>query len=84
MNERRLRVSKRERMADCLIGTGFPFRSLEHLDEYVQMFKSITEALRGYAGRAPPRSISRMSLPAGSMDSGRSACRRGTWPPAAY
>jgi myo-inositol-1(or 4)-monophosphatase len=47
MNERRLRVSKRERLADCLIGTGFPFRSLEHLDEYVRMFKSITEAAAG-------------------------------------
>ena len=47
MNERRLRVSKRERLADCLIGTGFPFRALEHLDEYVQMFRSITEATAG-------------------------------------
>ncbi len=47
MNERRLRVSKRERMADCLIGTGFPFRSIEHLDEYVRMFKSITEVVAG-------------------------------------
>ena len=47
MNDRRLRVSKRERMADCLIGTGFPFRSIEHLEEYVQMFKRITEATCG-------------------------------------
>jgi len=47
MNERRLRVSKRERLADCLIGTGFPFRALEHLDEYVQMFKNITETTAG-------------------------------------
>ena len=47
MNERRLRVSKRERLADCLIGTGFPFRSLEFLDEYVRMFKSITETTAG-------------------------------------
>lgn len=47
MNERRLRVSKRERLADCLIGTGFPFRSIEYLDEYVRMFKSITEVTAG-------------------------------------
>ncbi len=47
MNERRLRVSKRERLADCLIGTGFPFRSLEHLDEYVLMFRKITETTCG-------------------------------------
>ena len=47
MNERRLRVSKRERLSDCLIGTGFPFRSIEHLDEYVRMFRSITEVVAG-------------------------------------
>jgi len=47
MNERRLRVSKRERLADCLIGTGFPFRAIEHLDEYVRMFKRITETTAG-------------------------------------
>ena len=47
LDERRLRVSKRERLSDCLIGTGFPFRSLEHLDEYVRMFKRVTETTAG-------------------------------------
>ncbi|HTN50326.1 MAG TPA: inositol monophosphatase family protein [Burkholderiaceae bacterium] len=47
LNERRIRVSRRDRLADSLIGTGFPFRSLEHLDEYVRMFKSITECTAG-------------------------------------
>ena len=47
LNERRIRVSKRDRLAECLIGTGFPFRSFEHLDEYVGMFKSITEHTAG-------------------------------------
>ncbi len=47
LNERRLRVSKREKLSDCLIGTGFPFRSLEYLDEYVRMFKRITETTAG-------------------------------------
>jgi len=47
LNERRIRVSKRDRLAECLIGTGFPFRSFEHLDEYVGMFKSVTEHTAG-------------------------------------
>ncbi|MBS1134967.1 MAG: suhB1, partial [Burkholderiaceae bacterium] len=47
LNERRIRVSRRDRLADSLIGTGFPFRSLDHLDEYVRMFKSITEHTAG-------------------------------------
>jgi myo-inositol-1(or 4)-monophosphatase len=47
LNERRIRVSKRDRLTDCLIGTGFPFRQLEHLDEYVAMFRRMTEQTAG-------------------------------------
>ena len=47
MDDRRLRVSNRAHLRDSLIGTGFPFRQLEHLDEYVQMFKRITEETAG-------------------------------------
>ena len=47
LNERRIRVSRRDRLGESLIGTGFPFRSLEQLDEYVHMFKSITEQTAG-------------------------------------
>jgi len=47
LNERRIRVSKRSKLSECLIGTGFPFRSFEHLDEYVRMFRSVTEHTAG-------------------------------------
>jgi myo-inositol-1(or 4)-monophosphatase len=47
VNDRRLRVSRRDKLDESLIGTGFPFRSLEHLDDYVRMFKSITEHTAG-------------------------------------
>jgi len=47
VNDRRIRVSKRTKLADALIGTGFPFRSFEHIDEYVGMFKSVTEHTAG-------------------------------------
>ena len=47
LNERRIRVSRRGKLSECLIGTGFPFRSFEHLDEYVRMFRSVTEHTAG-------------------------------------
>jgi myo-inositol-1(or 4)-monophosphatase len=47
VNERRMRVSRRTKLSECLIGTGFPFRSFEHLDEYVLMFRSVTEHTAG-------------------------------------
>jgi myo-inositol-1(or 4)-monophosphatase len=47
VNDRRIRVSKRSQLKECLIGTGFPFRELAHLDEYVTMFKRITEETAG-------------------------------------
>jgi myo-inositol-1(or 4)-monophosphatase len=47
LNDRRLRVSRRLHLRECLIGTGFPFRSLDHLDAYLRMFKRITEETAG-------------------------------------
>jgi myo-inositol-1(or 4)-monophosphatase len=39
LNEKRIRVGKRDKVADALIGTGFPYRDMQQLDEYVEMFK---------------------------------------------
>jgi len=47
MDDRRLRVSRRQQLSEALVGTGFPFRELEHLDEYVAMFKRITGETAG-------------------------------------
>jgi myo-inositol-1(or 4)-monophosphatase len=47
LNDRRLRVSRRTQLKECLIGTGFPFRSLEQLDAYLRIFKRITEEAAG-------------------------------------
>jgi myo-inositol-1(or 4)-monophosphatase len=47
LNDRRMRVSRRSKLRESLIGTGFPFRQLEHLDQYVRMFKRITEETAG-------------------------------------
>ncbi|MCV2371249.1 inositol monophosphatase family protein [Roseateles oligotrophus] len=41
MNDRRLRVSKRTRMSDALIGTGFPFRRGDNFKRYMKMFEEV-------------------------------------------
>jgi myo-inositol-1(or 4)-monophosphatase len=46
-NDRRLRVSKRTRLADSLIGTGFPFRKGDNLKRYVKMFEDVMQNCAG-------------------------------------
>ena len=41
LNDRRLRVSKRIRMEDCLISTGFPFRPGDDFPTYLQMMTEL-------------------------------------------
>ena len=41
LNDRRLRVSRRDKLIDGLIGTGFPFRMLDHVDAYLGMLKDL-------------------------------------------
>lgn len=41
LNDRRLRVSKRTRMSESLIGTGFPFRKGDNFKRYLQMFEAV-------------------------------------------
>jgi myo-inositol-1(or 4)-monophosphatase len=47
LNDHRLRVSKRTQLADCLIGTGFPFRDFTHIDSYLAIFKDIMPRTSG-------------------------------------
>ena len=47
LNDRRLRVSKRIRLADCLVGTGFPFRKGDNFKRYLQMMEAIMPACAG-------------------------------------
>jgi myo-inositol-1(or 4)-monophosphatase len=41
LNDRRLRVSRRTRMSEALIGTGFPFRKGDNFKRYVKMFEEV-------------------------------------------
>ena len=47
MNDRRLRVSKRTRMSEALIGTGFPFRRGDNFKRYLQMFEAVMPQCAG-------------------------------------
>jgi myo-inositol-1(or 4)-monophosphatase len=67
LNDRRLRVSKRDQLEDCLIGTGFPFRKLEHLDEYVEVFTRVTKNTAGVR-RPGAASLDLAYVAAGRLD----------------
>ena len=47
LNDRRLRVSKRIRMNEALIGTGFPFRKGDNFKRYVKMFEEVMQSCAG-------------------------------------
>ena len=47
LNDRRLRVSKRIRMNECLIGTGFPFRKGDNFQRYLKMFEAVMQHSAG-------------------------------------
>ena len=42
LNDRRIRVTKTAKLEDALMGTGFPFKEVGRLDEYLRMFRNMT------------------------------------------
>lgn len=47
MNDKRLRVSRRTRLSDALVGTGFPFRRGDNFKRYIKMFEEVMQACAG-------------------------------------
>ncbi len=47
LNDKRIRVSKRDKLANGLIGTGFPYSDLSYMDEYLAMFRAMSEKSAG-------------------------------------
>ena len=47
MNDRRLRVSRRTRLSDSLVGTGFPFRKGDNFKRYLKLFEEIMQQTAG-------------------------------------
>ena len=44
LNDRRLRVSAQTKLSGAVVGTGFPFKSHQHLDPYTDTFKAVSLA----------------------------------------
>ncbi len=42
LNDKRMRVGKRDRINDALIGTGFPFSKIDLLERYIEMFRKVS------------------------------------------
>ena len=67
LNDKRLRVTKRDKIADALIGTGFIYRDKDALDEYLKMFRVMTENCTGLR-RAGAAALDLAYVAAGRLD----------------
>ena len=47
LNDKRIRVSKRAKLDEALIGTGFPYRVFDHVEAYLAIFKEMTRRTAG-------------------------------------
>lgn len=47
LNDRRIRVSKTDKIENALVGTGFPFKQIGDVDEYLRMLKNVMKATSG-------------------------------------
>jgi myo-inositol-1(or 4)-monophosphatase len=67
LNDRRLRVSRRTRLDEALIGTGFPFRAVEHLDHYMDGMRRVVLETAGVR-RAGSAALDIAYVAAGRLD----------------
>ena len=47
LNDRRIRVSKTDKIEDALVGTGFPFREIVNVDDYLRMLRNVMKTCSG-------------------------------------
>jgi myo-inositol-1(or 4)-monophosphatase len=67
LNDKRLRISKRSKLNQALIGTGFPFREFSHVDSYLAMFRDLTQKTSGLR-RAGAATLDLAYVAAGRLD----------------
>jgi myo-inositol-1(or 4)-monophosphatase len=67
LNDQRMRVSKRAHLRSSLIGTGFPFRQLEHLDAYLAILRDMMGGAAGVR-RAGSAALDLAYVAAGRLD----------------
>ncbi len=67
LNDKRIRVSNRDKLIDTLIGTGFPFRMGDDIEAYTNMFKDLTAKTAGIR-RPGAAALDLASVAAGRLD----------------
>jgi myo-inositol-1(or 4)-monophosphatase len=67
VNDQRMRVSKRASLKSALVGTGFPFRQLEHLDCYLEILRDVMKNSAGIR-RAGSAALDLAYVAAGRLD----------------
>ena len=67
LNDTRIRVSKRAHLKGALVGTGFPFRQISHIDAYMKMLREMMKNTAGVR-RAGSASLDLAYVAAGRLD----------------
>lgn len=67
LNDRRLRVGKRDKLIDGLIGTGFPFRMFDYIDAYTAMLREFMTKTAGVR-RPGAAALDLAAVAAGRLD----------------
>jgi len=67
LNNKRIRVSDVKRLDNALLGTGFPFRDLQHLKPYLATFEALFTRCSG-ARRAGSAALDLAYVAAGRLD----------------
>lgn len=67
LNETRIRVSRRARLSEALLGTGFPFRQFTNIDPYLAILRDALQKTQGVR-RAGAASLDLAYVAAGRLD----------------
>ena len=67
LNDQRLRVTNRKTLDGSLLGTGFPFKSQQHLEVYLEMFRALFPQTAGIR-RAGSAALDLAYVAAGRLD----------------
>ncbi|HEX4883376.1 MAG TPA: inositol monophosphatase family protein, partial [Casimicrobiaceae bacterium] len=67
LNDQRIRVSRRSGLKAGLIGTGFPFRQLDHLETYLAILRDVMKSSTGVR-RAGSAALDLAYVAAGRLD----------------
>ncbi|MDH3830894.1 MAG: inositol-1-monophosphatase [Gammaproteobacteria bacterium] len=67
LNDQRLRVTSRKTLEGSLLGTGFPFKSQQHLEVYLEMFRALFPQTAGIR-RAGSAALDLAYVAAGRLD----------------